>query len=560
MKKTRFIAMLLVLSFCLAVTACNSSSTESTTAAGAETEKQTDKQTEEETEKETTDAETAAEGQEDEGRGGDPIAFSYLRPVWSNPTYEKGNEYEQMFSKIANVEISANIIPVADFNSKVIVMIAGGTDIDVIWNMGPGNPSIYDIIDQGAFLPLNDLLEKYPSTKDAIYDATWDRLVSPDGNYYFFPNPLNVFVPFPIYYRTDIIEELGLEIPTTIDEFTDFLRDIHEAKPEMVTFTTSELFSEWYFQNIYNAFGYNHGWMEDPDNPGTIIPSNITKYNKDALEWINLLRREGLIDPDYMIAAGKRGSDTFKAGNAAVIAINWDSYQDLMIELRKNVPEAGIGLITSLEGPGGISGADSLTGYDRGFSLNISAADKADDIFRFLDWVYTDGYIINRYGFEGKTYNVDDKGNIIVIPSDERDPAFNNSNVDPFKFPIRSEDTSPNWLNYYNDFMKNGLSVEDLEVMRFAYEDAVANYVPNLDKQTYSPTQAQIGTQLNEEYLRPAFEKLMIDPDADISIFDEAVEAWLANGGQAIIDEINAAQADKSAPVYNYENTGPDYR
>jgi hypothetical protein len=38
------------------------------------------------------------------------------------------------------------------------------------------------------------------------------------------------------------------------------------------------------------------------------------------------------------------------------------------------------------------------------------------------------------------------------------------------------------------------------------------------------------------------------------------VENWLKNGGQQIIDEVNAAQKDKSKPEYKYEYTGRDYR
>jgi putative aldouronate transport system substrate-binding protein len=369
-----------------------------------------------------------------------------------------------------------------------------------------------------------------------------------------------LFTPFPIYYRADIIEELGLTIPTTIDEFTDFLRAIHSAKPDMVTLTTNELFSEWYFQNVYNAFGYNHGWMPDPNDPSRIVPSNTTKTFRDALEWLHLLRVEGLIDPDHMIAAGKRGADTFKAGNAVVICINWNSYLDLLTNLRKTVPEASIGLITSLKGPGGVSGADNASGYDRGFSINIRSANKADDIFRYLNWVYTDGYEINRYGFEGKTFTRDADGNYINIPNDQREPGFTQSNREPLSFPNRSADQTPNWLTYYNEYIQAGLTVEDVDLIRFAFEDSVQNYSANYDRQAYSKTMAEKGTQLEEEYLVPARNKIMIDPTADITLWDEAVKNWLAAGGQQIIDEINEAQKDKSKPIYTYEYTGPDYR
>ena len=490
----------------------------------------------------------------------EPVRFSYLRPVWNEPTYEKGNDYEKMLFEAANVEIEASIIPVADFDSKLPIMLAGGTDVDVIWNPGPSNSAMKEIYDQGAFLALDDLLEKYPAVKEAVDQGVWDLTASADGKHYFFPSPLAAFVPFPIYYRTDVFEELGIQVPTTIDEFTDCLRAIKAGKPDMVPLTVNELFSYWYFQNVANAFGYNFGWMPDPEDETRIIPSNISDNFRDFLQWVHQLREEGLIDPDFLIAAGKRGADTFKAGNAAVICINWNSYTDMLLELRKNVPEAGIGVITSLTGPGGVSGAKNLTGYDRGFSININSADKADDIFKFLNWVYTEGYTINRYGFEGYTYNYDEEGNIVSISNDEREAGFKVSQVEPLQFPIKSADTMPNWKQYYNEYILKGLTAEDLDVMRLAFEDSVLNYSPDYDKFAYSATQASIGNVIASDYLTPAIEKLMIDPTADISVYDDAVQLWLTSGGSQIIDEVNEATADKSAPVFTYNYTGDDYR
>ncbi|GHU79298.1 hypothetical protein FACS1894191_1800 [Clostridia bacterium] len=464
-----------------------------------------------------------------------------------------------MFGEASNTEIDVSIMPVGDFNSKITVMLAGGTDIDVIWNMGPTNAGMYDIIEQGAFLALDDYLAEYPAVKEAIDQTTWDTQVSSDGKHYFFPNALAVFVPFPIYYREDVFEELGIAIPTTMDEFTDALRAIKAGKPDMIPFTHSSLTSEWYFQNIYAAYGYSHGWQPDPNDPTRIIPGVITDEYKEALSWLHLLRVEGLIDPDSMIAQGKRGSDTFKAGEAAVLCINWDSYLDLKTNLVKNVPTGTINILPPMKGPKGVTAAKNLTGYDRGYSINVASKDKAEDIFKFLNWAFTDGYDINRYGFEGKTYTVTPEGVKVGIPDDEREPDFVRANVEPMQFGLKSADTMPDWQARALSFQKAGLTIEEVDIMRRGFEESIANYIPDYDRFVYTPTRAAKNDGLNADYLTPAYQKVMIDPAAGIEVYEAAIEQWLANGGQQIIDEVNEAQKDKTAPVFKWEYTGPDY-
>ena len=115
-----------------------------------------------------------------------PVKFSYLRPVWGPATHQKGADYELELFKRANVEIESQIVPVFDYETKFPVLVAGGSMADVMWHAGPSWGPAYDFIQQGAFLPLNDLLDKYPDVKAAISDGLWDMVRSPDGKNYFF--------------------------------------------------------------------------------------------------------------------------------------------------------------------------------------------------------------------------------------------------------------------------------------------------------------------------------------------------------------------------------------
>ncbi len=502
-----------------------------------------------------------AAGQRDAAEG-DRIEFSYLRPVWGPATYERGSDFEQMMFEKANVNIDVRIVPVFDYEAVFPTMIAGGTMADVMWHAGPQWGVASELIEQGAFLPLNDYLDRYPEVRAAVADGTWDLTRSPDGNNYFFPMPLSPFVPFPIYYRIDVFDELGLSVPQTIDQFVDALKVIRDRRPDLVPLTAHE-YSLWYFQNVGPAFGYGFwNWVPDPKNPDRIVPSNITQGHRDFLEWLQMLRREELIDPDYLIATGMLGVDKFTAGRAATMVGHWGGYADWVTELRRNEPDADVGFLPQMQGPAGPMGAVGLNGFDRGFSISSRSADKADGIFRFLSWYYTDGYEFMRWGVEGEMFEYNEQGDRIPILDEDRKPGFKRPNVEPLQFPLKSADVVPHhgqsWRDVYNTLKARGLD-DRIDMIRDMFETSAANVFPNYNRMTFSPTEAEIGSQLTAQYITPMQEQIVIDPDAPMSLFDEAIENWLRAGGAQIIQEVNEIQTDKSRPDIQYDYTGPEY-
>ena len=520
---------------------------------------------------ETTAAATQAETSAEQGggatraggsvvaRGGDLISFSYMRPVWNPPTYEKNNEFEKILFEAGNVKIEANIVPVVDYDGLIPARLAAGIDIDVIWSGGPTNSALKEAFDSGIFLPLDDYLERYPAVKNVVLDGVWETHRQADGHIYFFPSPLAPWVPFPIYYRQDILEKHGLPLPKTIDEFTDLLREIKQVEPEMIPLSSWELFSHWYFQNTARVFGYNFGWVEDPGDPSRIIPVDETQYAVDFYTWMNLLCRENLMDPDFKIAQGKNGLETFKTGTVFAIAAHWGGYYDLLYTLRQQDPNVKIGAITDLTGPNGRMGGQTMTGFDRGFAINAKSANKAEEIFTYLNWLYTDGYDLCRYGVEGETYNIVD-GRYVSIPNDDRNPEFGESNREAVNFPLKAEHTLPNWMDEWIRFQNLGLTMEDLEVVRHAFEDSVANAYLNYFKPgMYSPTNADIGSMLDEAR-KQVLERTMIDPSMNMQDFIDAQQRWLEDGGNTIIQEINEAQGSFRPSKMEYINTNDDYR
>lgn len=486
----------------------------------------------------------------------EPFKFSYLRPVWMPATHEKGSAYELELFRRANVEIESQTVPVIDYEAKFPVMIAGGTYADVMWHAGPSWGTAHDLIEQGAFLPLNEYLDKYPAVRDAIGETLWTLTRSPDGNNYFFPSPLAPYVPFPLSYRVDLYDQLGLGMPESLDEFVDQLRTIKGRLPDMIPLTLHQ-YTLWYFQNVGVAHGYPWGnWVPDEsqpdDNPAKIVPGLATKECRNFLAWVQSLRKEELIDPDWMISTGIDGINKYRAGSAVTMAGHWGVLLDDNHELRKTVPEGEISYFPMLEGPDRPMGALTLSGFDRGFSISSKASDKIDGIFQFLNWRFTDGYEFMRYGVEGKTYTVSEDGTKLHIPDTEREKGWYWPDVEAFGFPGPTKDVWPEWSSVLATATKYGLESKVKDIARM-FVTAAQNAMPNWNHLTFSPTSAEKGNMLNQQYILPAQDTICIDPTAPMSTWDDAVAEWLRNGGEQIIKEVNEIQTDKSPIKPPYE-------
>ena len=454
--------------------------------------------------------------------------------------------------------MEVQIIPFLEYNTKLPAQIAGGTMPDVFWTDGPTWSIHHELVEQGALLALDDYLDRYPVVRDIHPDFLWEKAVSPDGKTYWIPSANVVYVPFPLLYRVDIWDETGLPVPETLDELVDQMKVILAERPGMVGLTT-DYYDRWAFQNLGPAFGYGFfNWIPDSENPGRIIPSDISREHRDFLQSMQLLRREGLLDPDFLLERTSAGALKFQAGDALIMG-GGGGYFDLTGQvqaLRQNVPGARVDFLPPLRGPNGYTAVTELGGYNKGMVIAADAADKADGIFEFLTWYYGEGRGFARYGVEGEMWRWDAaRENRIPIPEDERDPNYRRPMTHPLEFPLWYEwGGLPDWGEVRRNFLASPTYRDEADAFNHygklvrMFREQTANALPNWNRNTFSPTQAEIGHAIQQQYLVPVIERFYIDPDVSIETFDAAVESWLAAGGQTIIAEVNAAQEDISRP------------
>lgn len=164
---------------------------------------------------------------------------------------------------------------------------------------------------QGIFLPLEDYIneentpnmvkafEKYPDLKASLY--------YPDGHIYNLTgmnaDPVSAN-RFHAWIDVDWAEKLNVPVPTTLDEFHDYLLAVKNGDPngngEQDEIPFGGRYNTEYFRNltpILTAFGFTENGMEAVD--GKVQYNPAQPLYKEFLAYMNMLWEEGLIDQEY---------------------------------------------------------------------------------------------------------------------------------------------------------------------------------------------------------------------------------------------------------------------
>jgi len=484
---------------------------------------------------------------------GDTLEFSYLRPVWGAATYTPDGPYELAIEEAANVKINAQIVPVTEYDAKAKLIISTKDFPDVMWALGPVDVSWREIEDQGAFYPLNELLDSHPAVKATVSEDIWEMMRNEDGNIYFLPNTTSSEIPFFMYYRKDWLEELNIEEPKTIAELEACLEAVKEAKPGVIPMTVGLGASRWMFKDVGTAFGaVMNSWQPSPEDPNTLIPSFMTEGQKDYIFWLQDMYERELLDPDTDLNPDtSHGKNKFMTSRAFCYPGGYPDMIELYSSLLQSEPDAEIGVMGPFTGPNGIQGGLRVNfPVDRGMYFNTALPkEKITAIFDFLEWTLTDGFNLCYYGIEGKQCTKNEDGSFSKIPDAKREDAYKSTQVEPLSF-LNHQDYLVDFADYKSQFEQLGIG----DKYQYWY-DSFQKYCENkfydyLVPTNKSETNAKLGSQLEENYLNQTMASVILDANVTRAFYDRAAEAWRKAGGQAIMDEFNAVQKDKSKPNY----------
>lgn len=299
--------------------------------------------------------------------------------------------------------------------------------------------------DQGVIVPLNDLIDKYaPHITEALAaEPGFESLATaPDGTILGLPQWNDCYhcsYPYKFWINTEWLDTLGLDIPTTPDEFFDVMMAFKTQDPngngvaDEIPITGS---SQWsvvpYIMNAFISNSFNTGANANgqPVSLGldgdTVQMQTMQDGWREGLKFLNKLWDAGLIDS----AAFSQGDDAMQGtgNNADAVIVGGGTviHSGLFVTIgQEDGRDFQYFPIPPLTGPGGQNATYQLPSAPGATFVVTKAADEVEQkiIMEMMDYLFTEeGHMRGEFGVEDIGWRAAEEGEIALDP--DLEPTF----------------------------------------------------------------------------------------------------------------------------------------
>lgn len=354
---------------------------------------------------------------------------------------EDPNQNLWMLKAIEDTGIKVEWITVPNSSraERVQLMLASNELPDVFWT-GIERQHVQQYLDFGLFMPVEDLIEEHMPNLKRIFELRPEykaACYAPDGHIYGFPRveEMNglIMTPGPVYVYQPWLDELGIAMPATLDEWVAMLYKMKEAGDLNGNGTADEYPLSWDFNEGWDhVFGWvagcygtldvqtgpardngaqtksNHLYLRD----GKIGYSAVTEGFQKTAQLFNQFYKDGILNPDSFAPMGT-GSSLHAQ------------------KLQQELPMVGVFQAWSTDGrvplamqPDYVSmpriqGPEGKSGYIRNFNelfstslgmITVACKDPVA-VAKFVDYCMQPQQSVTlNWGAEGAVYVKDDQG------------------------------------------------------------------------------------------------------------------------------------------------------
>lgn len=307
----------------------------------------------------------------------------------------------------------------ADAQQQFGVMVASNVLPDlIVWNMSNFQGGPAKLFQDGTIIKLNDLIDQHaPNLKKILeeYPLIAKQIKADNGDIYVFPNlkvgdhgKYKTFSGQMI--RKDWLDELGLQLPETIDEWEIVLKTIKEKKG-VIPYTSEKdmLLGSKSSMDFIGAYGIGKDFYLNGDK---IEYGPLQPAFKDYLARMQKWYKEGLIDPDYASNDNKAKEAKITSGKAAAtFGYIGGSMGAWLPSLQQADPKA---MLSAAQYPVMNKGDEpkfTETGWDySNTGAVITSANKNPEAtIKALDYLFSEeGAMLKNFGIDGTTYTLVD--------------------------------------------------------------------------------------------------------------------------------------------------------
>lgn len=445
------------------------------------------------------------------------------------------NEVKRIIEEKFNVEIKWEILPSAGYQDNTRLVIASGDYPDMMEaDFANSEEEILALAEEGALLPLNDLLETHGQNILAArpYEENWLR--DENGTIWSIPSRFQDQSNEAYTIRRDWLDALGLELPRTFDELYEVCRaftyDDPDGDGKNNTYglggSLRGTIQSTPFSMFLGAYGVTVDWDKED---GVWMPWEIRNGTKEAIREFRRFVKDGLIDPDFY---AMKEAETREHKNMNMYGVElWPTTQtgassDWWSAFISAVPQAVVEPLA----PIGVEGYETV--FPRTIDLKVwsgmtllmfSKCEHPELVMEIINYLATqEGGELVTFGPEGVTWDdVDGKVVYRDLSTEEIRQSGQLLYYCVFWYPVFKRDT---------------------EQLVFDMLDSVEPFMrtsPYFDQPSFDGDVAALSAFAQEKLV-----SMILDADSDLDASFEAFkQEYMGYGGADYIDYFNKGMA-----------------
>lgn len=267
-------------------------------------------------------------------------------------TSDTDNIWTRWYKETYNIIIeNAFEIDSGEYAQKIDLLMASGDLPDVFIVT---TPQLKQCVENGYIADLTEVFEDYASEElkhaEDMYELGFQSGFF-DGKLYgiskqYFGDAANMQ---NVWYRLDWAQKLGIEKPTTMEEFKDMCIAFRDQDPDgngiddTLPLTLDNNLANGIYTLMFAYGAYPNVWIEKED--GTIEFGGVQPEAKEALSQLNEWYNEGIISKDWATASRNDMKAGITGGTAGVCLYGSHIGYSLGVSMMDNNPDARLGVI-----------------------------------------------------------------------------------------------------------------------------------------------------------------------------------------------------------------------
>lgn len=442
-----------------------------------------------------------------------------------------------------------------NWQDKLNMYIASGDIPDIFTNYLFEKPETYEKwMREDVLLPIDEYSSKFPNIKKRLDDYS-DLESMQGGKVYGIPirsenRDVEYHNSHLTWIRKDWLENLKLNVPTTIDEFYNVAKAFtfndpdKNGKNDTFGWCTGDDGVYWAYP-IFNAFGASlDSWKKKGD---TWIPEVVSTEMKSAVQFYKKLYDEKILDPEFFTTNYSSKIDKFITGKIGMMTLNAGTWYETYYTNFQKVypdkkPEDIFTWLPVLKGPDGAQRIFAMENYFAFTSINADLSeDKQQRALMVLDFLLSpNGVELTRYGIEGKHFTKQGEVYTNLIPKDGTGYPVNIDTLDGTAF-------IKNLVNWDQDFFYDEKPLKDIMIKTLKENDKYT--LPNPLSRVYiastdfsMATRSKLNQFVLDEIVKLVYESKEYDTD-----WNNFVKAYDSLGGEELTKVMNqkAVEAGK---------------